>query len=102
MVLDDFLALQAFTPYLVFPLAEGKTILTGQSLGDGGRLYVAGISRNATSLIIDTVIDDVDMWVRLVVVTEYHILRIPDAHTPHILTGYLGNLLVIQFVIVFR
>ena len=42
------------------------------------------------------------MWVRLVEVAEYHILSVLDTHPSHVLLGYLGNLLVIQFLQVIR
>lgn len=41
------------------------------------------------------------MRVRLVEVAEYHELSVPDTHAPHVLQGYLGNLLIIQFRQVF-
>ena len=101
-VLDGILAFQTFTSNLVLPLAKGQTISTGQCFGDSGRLCIAGVTFNATSLIIHSVIDDVDMRVWLVVVTEYHILGILDTHAPHVFFGYFSNLLVIEFVIVIR
>jgi hypothetical protein len=42
------------------------------------------------------------MRVWLVEVTEYHILCVHDAHAPHVLLGYLGYLLIIQFLLIIR
>ena len=93
MILDGILTLQPFTSDILLSLAERQSILTGQCFGDGCRLAVVAVARDGVAVVVNTIIDNMHMRVRLVLVPEYDELGVHDTHPSHVLTGNLFNLL---------
>ena len=47
------------------------------------------IALDGLAIVVHMVVDDVDVRMRLVMMAEYDVLRVPCAHGAHIFGGYL-------------
>lgn len=72
LVLYRIPAFEVATPDIPLTLAEGQSVLPRQSLGDCCRCTEIAVALEGIAIFIDTVVNDMDVTMRLVMVTEYH------------------------------
>ena len=101
LVLHRIPTFEVAAPDIPLALAEGQSVLPCQSLGDCCRCTEIAVALDGISVIIDTVVNDMDVTMRLVMVPEYHELgvynptsaEIPLCHFCHELVGEPGGVI---------
>lgn len=104
LVLHRIPAFEVAAPYIPLALAEGKSVLPRQSLGDCCRCTEIAVALYGIAIIIDTVVNDMDVTMRLVMVTEYHELGVYNptsaeiflCHFRHELVGESGCVIRVE------
>ena len=94
LVLHRIPAFKVAAPYIPLALAEGKSVLPRQSLGDCCRCTEIAVALDGIAVIIDTVVNDMDVTVRLVMVTEYHELGVYNPTSAEIFLCHFHHELV--------
>lgn len=101
-VFDSGLAFQAVAVHLLLALAESKAVFPRKGLGDACRLAETLVARDGVAVVINPVIGDMHMGVRLVVMTGHDELGVHDTHAPQVFLGYVGHQRVRQLGRVLR
>ena len=104
LVLHRIPAFEVAAPYIPLALAEGQSVLPRQSLGDCCRCTEIAVALYGIAIIIDTVVNDMDVTMRLVMVTEYHELCVHNptsaeifpCHFRHELVGEPGSVIRVE------
>ena len=94
LVLHRIPAFEVAAPYIPLPLAKGQSVLPRQSLGDCCRCTEIAVALYGIAVIIDTVVNDMDVTMRLVMVPEYHELRVHNPTSAEILLCHFCHELV--------
>ena len=94
LVLHRIPAFEVATPYISLALAEGQSVLPHQSLCDSCRCAEIAVALDGIAVIIDTVVNDMDVTVRLVMVPEYHELGVHNPTSAEILLCHFRHELV--------
>ena len=96
LVLHRIPAFEVAAPDVPLALAEGQSVLPGQNLGDCCRCTEIAVALDGIAVIIDTVVNDMDMTVRLVMVSEYHELGVHHPTSAEILPCHFRHELLRQ------
>lgn len=85
LVLYRIPAFEVAAPYIPLALAEGQSVPSRQSLGDCCRCTEIAVALYGIAAIIDTVVNDMDVTMRLIMVSEYHELGVDNTTSAEIL-----------------
>ena len=94
LVFHHIPAFELAAPDIPLSLAEGQSVLPRQSLGDCCRCAEIAVALDGIAVIIDTVVNDMDVTVRLVMVSEYHELGVHNPTSAEILLCHFRHELV--------
>ena len=102
LVLHRIPAFEVAGPYRPLALAEGQSVRPRQSRGGCCRSTEIAVALDGIAFMIDTVVDDMDMTVRLVMVSEYHELGVDNPTSAEIFPCHFRHELVAESGCVIR
>ena len=101
-VSGPFIGAESFCPCLGFAFAEGQIVFLFEFLADTDIPFQPVTVGDSFAVIVHTVEDEMTVGIGRVVVTDYHILSVFDAHLFHILLCDLRHKLIGQAWLVLR